>query len=354
MLRRSFFHLQKKNAAAAAFAGGTGSTQGAANKLASDEKFALTAVEYLYEWNPHNDPKKRAKDVQAEQKASEAYDRYMHLLDKNFTRRTDRLVARMNEALDACPDELLEEATLFNSQAPPLGFRLPKQSPPVPGFEAAFGLDVPQLRLGQLEEVPLKRLTDSMHLEAVYANEAERSNRVLTEGRSAGASASSSSSGLFDDDDDSSSGSNLQPPASTFPFVETPEVRSVLKEASDKLEELHGTMRSTVPLTGSSGEEWESNCALQRRAFARQQLILDLSENLELADRYNSEPGFAEKELERRGILPLEEEDAPQEFEVEMSPESNSSNPNHTRVLPRPMPEIHYAQLPKYHPFRED
>ena len=45
--------------------------QGTSNKLASDEKFALAAVEYLCEWNPPNDGvNKRAKDVAAEKKAA--------------------------------------------------------------------------------------------------------------------------------------------------------------------------------------------------------------------------------------------------------------------------------------------
>jgi hypothetical protein len=333
MLPSRILFVVKKAGQAAALAG-VGS-QGTANKLQSDERFAQAAIEYLYEWNPPNDSSKRVKDITAEQKASEAYDRYMNLIDKRFNERTDRLVARMNEALDACPDELLEEATLFNSQSPPLAFRLPKQSPPIPGFEPAFGLDVPQLRLGQMEEAPLQRLTDNMQLDAIYNNENNKSG---------GGGAGPPSFG--GDDDDASAENAPEPPASTYPFVDTPDVRSILNNVSGKLEELHGTMRQTVPLTGSSGEEWETSCALQRRAFARQKLILDLSENQELLEKYNSEQGFAERELERRGILPLEEEEVPKEFEIE--------NNNNSRVLPRPLPELHYAQLPKYHPFREE
>jgi hypothetical protein len=355
------FLVMKKIGVGSALAGA--GAQGTSNKLASDEKFALAAVEYLYEWNPPNDgANKRAKDVAAEKKAAEAYDRYNHLADACFAHRTDRLVARMNAALAACPDELLEEATLFNSRAPPLGFRLPKQSPPVAGFEPAFGLDVPQLRLGQVEDAPLERLTDHMQLEAVYANEAQLSSERLNRGGTGGGGGggkSSSSGGLFDDDDnnnnsDKNDNNNLEPPANSYPFVDAPEVRKVLKDASDKLEELHGAMRSAVPLTGTSGEEWETHCALQRRAFARQKLILDLSENAELYEKYNSEPGFAERELERRGILPLEVEEAPVEFDLEVVVGQDASSSATKRILPRPLPEIHYAQLPKYHPFRSD
>jgi hypothetical protein len=339
MLRSTiiFAQLAQKKAGAATALAGVGS-QGTANKLQTDERFAQAAIEYLYEWNPPNDSNKRTKDIVNEQKASEAYDRYMALLDKRFNERTDRLVARMNEALDACPDELLEEATLFNSQSPPLAFRLPKQSPPIPGFEPAFGLDVPQLRLGQMEEMPLKRLTDHMQLEAIYQNENARMDGKLPS---------------FDDDEDNNDNNSAagvkfaEPPANAYPFVDSSEVRSVLTNVSGKLEELHGTMRQNVPLTGTSGEEWETHCALQRRAFARQQLILDLSENLELQEKYNSEEGFAERELERRGILPLEEEDTPAEFDVEQQQ-------NQGRILPRPLPELHYAQFPKYHPFRSE
>lgn len=359
MLRSSSRFLQKKVGVGSALAGV--GAQGTSNKLASDEKFALAAVEYLYEWNPPNDgAHKRAKDVAAEKKAAEAYDRLTHLGDRCFASRTDRLVARMNDALAACPDALLEEATLFNSQAPPLGFRLAKQSPPIPGFEPAFGLDVPQLRLGQVEDSPLERPTDHIQLEAVYANEAMLSSRRLSHDpakRGKDEHEAAAGGGLFDDDgEDGGSGSGLEPPANTYPFVDTPEVRKLLKDALDKLEELHGTMRSTVPLTGASGEEWETHCALQRRAFARQQLILDLSENPDLLEKYNSVEGFAEKELERRGILPLGEEDAPAEFDVEGSAgkNENSWNEEIRRILPRPLPEIHYAQLPKYHPFRSD
>jgi hypothetical protein len=302
-------------------------------KLQQDEKFSVAALEYVYEWNPPNDATKRAGDVADERRAAEAYDRYAHLLDQRFARRVERLTARMNAALEACPEALLEEATLLNSEAPPPAFRLPKLTPPVAGFDPAFGLDVPQLRIVPLEDVPRARMTDRMQLDAMLANETARLDSI--------ASSPTDGSGRNDD-----GGADSESLASVYPLVDAPDVRALLRDAEGKLEELHGTMRATAPLTGTSGEEWEAHCALQRRAFARQRLILDVAEDADFAARYAaSTPADAEAERERRGIVALEVEAAPAGYDIE--------TPEGRRVMPQPLADMHYAQAPKYHPFRE-
>ena len=344
MLRRglSLRLVVKKTSTATTFAGG-GNTAGAANKLAADEKFALASLEYVYEWNPPNDgATKRARDVELERKAAEAYDRYAHIADSAFAARTERLVARMSEALDACPDgALLEEATLLNSEQPPLAFRAPRLTPPLAGFAPGFGMDVPQLRVAQTEESPTLRATDALQLRAVNAADAAASAAAAMLDGGAGAG----------ERDDAPPADAEADAAAAFPFVDAADVRAVLKDASASLEELHGAMRSTVPLTGTSGEEWEAHCALQRRAFERQRLILDIAENAELAERFAGDADFAAAERARRGLLPLAEEQAPAEFDIAVGAGDGGQA---RRRMPQPLPDMHYAQAPKYHPFRTD
>jgi hypothetical protein len=339
----------KANATAALISAAGKGGAGTSQKLQTDEKLALAGLEYLYEANLANDGNnKRAADVAKERRVSEAYDRYMHVIDSEFDRRVDRLVARMNEALDALPDEYLEEATLLNSEAPPLSFRLPKQSPPIPGFEPALGFDVPQLRVVQADEKPIPRATDTMQLAATMEVMDELDQFAANAGRGM-ASSTGEGGGSATGEEGQQQQDEGPTVTNTYPFVDSSRVRELLTSSQAKLDELHGEMRSTVPLTGTSGEEWEAHCALQRRAFARQQLILDLAEKPELRERFDADEAFAAAERARRGILPLEEESPPSGFDIVAAAEGKEQQ----RIMPLPVAPMHVAQFPKYHQFRE-
>lgn len=363
MLRRQINCLVVKKVGVGAALGGAGAS-GTAGKLQNDEKFSLAALEYVYEANLANDGvSKRAPDVAKERRVSEAYDRYASILDVEFDRRVDRLTQRMNEALDALPAEYLEEATLLNSEAPPLAFRLPKLSPPVPGFEPAFGFDVPQLRVAQQDDRPVRRMTEKLQLQATLEATEELERRVATARPGGGADESAASSAADGGSGAAEGGSGgeeqTEMTAVTFPFVDGSDVRAILRTAQDKMDELHGAMRSAVPLTGTSGEEWEAHCALQHRAFARQQLILDLADSPDLQAKFAEDKHFAAAERARRGLLPLEEESAPAEFDlsgniVHHQQDGEAEGKSLKRVLPVQLPEMHYAQTAKYHAFRQE
>ena len=278
MLKRCSRLLQAKKQTASSF-------MAAAGKTGNEEKYAQVAMEYIYEKNHVNDGRKRLRDVQGERALQLAYDRFSAVGDKAFDERMQRLVDRMNEAVEAIPDALRDEALLLNSQQPPLNYRLPTLTPPIHSYEPGFGLDVPQLRAQQMEYPPLVRPTDPMQ----FGGEASDS----------------------------------------FPFVDAESIRTLTLDSKAKFEREHGEIRQAAPVTGVEGEAWEAYAALNKKALARQELILQLCGDPEFKERYDSDEEYRQQVWSERGMLPLEIED--------------DSPPPH---------QVHYAQEPAYQPFR--
>lgn len=247
----------------------------AAGKVGGEEKWAQAAMEYIYEKNHVNDARKRQADVDKERSVSAAYDRYSAVNEAIFEERMSRLLQRMTDALNTIQalglNQTLDEATLLNTEQPPCNFRRPALTPPIPGYEPGFGLDVPQLKSQQMEYPPVVRPTDRINFGA--------------------------------DGDDS------------FPFVDAHRVEDLTKACQEELRERHGAIREAAPVTGVEGEAWETYVALQGKALARQQLIFDLANDPELHERYEKEESFRRAELERRGLRPLQVEPARSEEE---------------------------------------
>lgn len=294
MLRLARVSLQKKPSIAAAL-GAAGGTL----KAGADDKWGQVAMEYLYERVQCHDMKKTRSEVENERAISYAHDRLATVSEHNFEVRMSRLVERMNEAMEAVPAELLEEACLLNSQQPPLNLRRPSLTPPLLGYEPGFGFDVPQLRGAQHENPPLKRDTDRLQYgDAAYPQ---------------------------------------------FPFLEAGVMEEFTTKVTSELDACHGEVRQAVPTTGTEGEAWEAFVALNRKALARQKLLLDLANDPELAEQYSSDDAFAAEVRQRRGLLPLDIE-APIEFA-----EPNSAK----RAVPPTPAELHWAQQPHNLPFRD-
>ncbi|CCW63143.1 unnamed protein product [Phytomonas sp. EM1] len=287
----SSFLLQKQNVA---------SYMASSGKVGGDEKWAQAAMEYIYEKNHLNDSRKRQSDVDQERGMADAYDRFRMVNEAAFDERLSKLISRMSEALEVVRElgleNCLEEAVLLNTEQPPGLFRSPALSPPVMGYEPGFGFDIPQLRSRQAEYPPVRRPTD-------YIN-------------------SNSDNEQSTDDEDASE---------LFPFVSTHKIEDLVRLCTDKLDEQHRTIREAAPITGVEGEAWEAYVALQRKALARQQLIIDLSNNPELHMRYHEDEEFRREEWERRGLLPLL---------VEPVAAQDAEDP-------------HFAQEPAYNPFRK-
>lgn len=286
MLRTTLAVLQKRQTQSGFMA--------AAGKVGNEEKWSHAVMEYIYEKNHATDPKKRLRDVEAEVSMSLAYDRYNAVAQGHFEDRMKRLLTRLTEALESIPcDAMREEALLLNSQQMPLNFRRPSLTPPVHGYEPGYGLDVPQLR-AQLSEYPLTvRPTDRME----FGSEAHHEG--------------------------------------AFPFVETDDIALLTASASTKLMDEHGALREAAPVTGVEGEAWEAYVALCKKALARQKLIVDLSMDVELRERYDSDEAFRTEELQRRGM---------QELSVE--------NVDTCRLGVMDPAHRHYAQEPHYQPIR--
>lgn len=260
-----------------------------AGKVGSEEKWAHAAMEYIHEKNHVNDARKRQQDVDLERSIANAYDRYSAVSEARFDERMSALIRRMSEALEAMQelglDNCVEEAVLLNSEQPPGSYRRPSLTPPVLGYEPGFGLDVPQLRSQQMEYPPVRRPTDSLE----FGHQA----------------------------------------AAEFPYVDAHQIEDLTAKHEAQLEEQHGTLREAAPITGVEGEAWEAYVALQRKALARQKLIMDLHNDPELREKYDADAAFRVAEWERRGMGVLEVE-APLERDV----------------------ELHYAQVPAYEAFR--
>jgi hypothetical protein len=282
-MRRAYALLQKKQTQSGYLA--------AAGKTGNEEKWAHASMEYVYEKVHVNDSKKRKHDIVNENQMAFAYDRFDNVSEAHFEMRMGRLISRLTDALDAIPsDELRDEAIFVNSQQPPLNFRRPSLTPPIFGYEPGFGFDVPQLKAQPMEYPSVIRPTDRLEQDMASS------------------------------------------PESSFPFVESDDLAKLADFATAQLEREHGEIRSAAPLTGVEGEAWEAYTALNKKALARQRLILDLSSDPQMRERYESDDDFRVETLQSRGIMALE---------VEVV------DPHQLKV------ERHYSQDPHYQPIRE-
>lgn len=255
-MRRVFTLLQKKQTQSGYLA--------AAGKTGSEEKWAQASMEYIYEKIHVTDPKKRKRDIESENQASYAYDRFDRVSSVQFEHRMARLISRLTEAIEAIPsNELLEEAIMVNSQQPPLNFRRPSLTPPIFGYEPGFGFDVPQLKVQPMEFPSVLRPTDRLEQDSGPA----------------------------------------------FPFVESEDLAKLVEDATAKLEREHGEIRGAAPHTGVEGEAWEAFTALNKKALSRQRLILELARDCQLRERYDSDAEFRQETLQSRGIVAVEFED---------------------------------------------
>lgn len=278
MYKRIILRAPKLTAAAAAFTGKGGSV-----KLGSDDKFAQAAFEYIFERNTVDAPKRRS-EIEEERAIAMAYDRFVAAGDREHDARLAKLIERMSEVLDSLPEALREEALLLNSQQPPFAFRRPTLTPPLASYEPAFGLDVPQLR-GRVEEYP----------------PVARADDAITE-------------------------------TTTYPLVDPDTVRDIAAKVEGNLRQVHNTIRRTTPATGVLSEAWEAEVALQRKAIARQQLILKLCDDEDFREAYDTDEEKRRIELQQRGIVPLAVEEPLWDGEGR---------------VPAPPAPLHYAQLPK-------
>lgn len=262
-----------------------------AGKAGGEEKWGQVAMEYIYEMNHTVEPGKRQSDVDLERRLSTAMDRYLHVNEKILERRMSRLSERMSEALETLQilglEDTLEEASMLNTEQPPLNFRRPSLTPPLAGYEPGFGMDVPQLKSQQMEYPPVKRVTD--HLEF---NSSEASEK--------------------------------------FPYVEAYNIEDLTKDNVEQLDTLCGEIREAYPMTGVEGEAWAAHLALERKALARQKLILDLAADSSFKEMYDKDDAFRHTELQKRGIL---------ELSVDVERERHE--------------ERHFAHEPAYQPFRQ-
>ena len=110
-----------------------------------------------------------------------------------------------------------------------------------------------------------------------------------------------------------------------------------IAESVAELEKLHAVLREKVPDTGTASEAYEAHTAIQRKALARQQLILELYRDENLAENYNN---VTEEEREAipasRGIAGIAFE--PPAEEVTIVPEDSITR---MRLVPPCPPPIH-------------
>ena len=118
-------------------------------------------------------------------------------------------------------------------------------------------------------------------------------------------------------------------------YVDISELRALTNRQLARWEEALGRLRERYPYTGPEGEQFELYCFVNLRALRRQLLLLDLYEDPGGLGERMRDPGEARRERERRGIV-----------EVEVEAEGEGGRETEGR--------IHFAQRPKYHPFRED
>lgn len=242
----------------------------------SEEKWAQAAMEFIYEANQTADAGRRAGDVRRERQLSTAFDRYMKANEVVLERRMGRLAARMGECLELLTKlrmpETLEEATMLNSEQPPLHFRRPTLTPPLVGYAPGFGMDVPQLKAQQMEYPAVRRETDELEYGAGGGGH--------------------------------------------FPFVEVHDIADLVQKSTHALTTQAGEIRQAAPTTGVEGESFAAHVALEAKALARQKLLLDLAMNASFRDEYERDEAFRLAELERRGLRRLGVDDARPRHEI--------------------------------------
>lgn len=338
--------LQKKGAGATA----ANPYLAGASKTGSEEKWGQAAMEYIYEKNSVNDARKRLGDVRSERRLAEAFDRFLKVNEVYFEARIARLTDRMSESLRELQrlglDDCLDEALLLNAEQPPGNYRRPSLSPPLPGYEPGFGLDVPQLKNQQNEYPAVVRPTDTLQF-AEAGGVAASSRLAFAEAEETPEGGSSAEHGSWSSPDGGADES-----ASFFPYVDAHQIEDLTSQCAETLERIHGEIRTAAPLTGVEGEGWEAYVALQKKALARQKLILDLGNDPEFSKRYASDASLRMREWERRGMLPLAVES--DEGGNEGGAEQQTGDPLRERWAQRALPtRYHFAQTPAYQPFRE-
>eukprot|EP00796_Vickermania_ingenoplastis_P004459 gene4459-3254_t len=257
-----------------------------------DEKWGQTALEYIYQQNHTVDPGKRQHDVASERRASTAFDRLLSVNETVLELRMGRLAERMTEALEVLQQlglqETLDEATMLNGEQPPANYRRPSLTPPLPGYEPGFGMDVPQLKSQQMEYPPVTRLTDPLEFSGA---------------------------------------------ATTFPYVPPHEVEDLTHNTAQLLERQSGELREAAPTTGVEGEGFAARLALEQKALARQALILELAADPSFKESYNSDEALSE--LDMNGlILPMNPHST--HFAIDQSEQtSNNNNNNNKKILQR-------------------
>lgn len=260
-----------------------------ATKSGVDEKWGQVAMEYIYEVTHSCDSSKRSSDVKQERRISSAFDRLRFSNEHLFKKRMGKLAVRMSEVLELLKnlqlEEALDEASMMNTEQPPLNFRRPTLTPPLPGYEPGFGMDVPQLKSVQMEYPPITTLTDDIEFSEANNN---------------------------------------------FPFVEAHEITDLVRNTTQKIESQCGELREASPTTGVEGEMWAARLGLERKALARQQLILDLSVDSSYQEEYMRDESFRLRELQKRGLVPL------------------AVDPPYQRHT-----EPHFAHEPAYQPIRD-
>lgn len=234
-----------------------------ASKGGNEEKWAQGAMEFIYEMNQANS-KKTARDVEVERHLSCTFDRYLSNNEKVFNHRMNRLIERMSEAATVLQSlgmqETLAEATMLNSEHLPLNYRRPSLTPPLPGYEPAFGMDVPQLKSHQMEYPPIQRVSDKIEFENV---------------------------------------------SDSFPFVGCHEVDHLAQSTDRAMGKCAAELCTSIPVTGADGEAWSAHRSLQSKALARQRLLIDLGTDDSLREKYEESPSFRDAELRSRNIEAL-------------------------------------------------
>ena len=220
-----------------------------AHRVSSDDKMGQHFIDYVVEYSSvcNDGHRKKQADVDRERSFALACDRLLQQTDEMWDKQMNSSIQRQNEVLESLPEEFIENATSLNAQPFPLNVSKPKLTPPLSGYEPAYGMDVPQLRA----EIPQ------------YPNPSPAKDQM-----EAG--------------DESS-------------------VRNFTVKKLRAWRDALGRVRKAYPYTGPEGEQFELYCALNMRSLQRQLLILDMSDDPTLRSQMEN-ADFSAAERERRGI----------------------------------------------------
>ena len=223
-------------------------------RVTASDKVGQNFIEYAAEYSTvaNDGHRKKQVDVERERQYALGSERFLQRTDIQWDSILKKSILRQNEALDSLPQEFLGEATALNTQPYPVNVRPPKLTPPIFGYEPAYGMDVPQLR-GDITEYPQ-----------------QEPNLSDTDGQDSG------------------------------------KARQLVVEIIEKWSDALGQLRSAYPYTGPEGEQFEMYCYLNIRAFKRQLLLLDIGDDPEGFGKAMQNADFAARERAKRGILPLE------------------------------------------------